>query len=147
MKRLLCLPLALVLGCAPADSAPQVQGAYAAAVPPSLTVSAAYFNLKNPSDRPLVITGVQSDRAPDTSLMITTRQGSPGAPHHSDLIGMEDVPTLTVPPRSTHRFAPGGDHVMLRGLARGLAVGENVTITLHLEGGGELSFSAEARLP
>lgn len=109
-----------------------------------------YFNVKNPTGEALVLTGVEASKGEEATLMITTRQSSDGehaGPHHTDLIGMADVHSLTVPPRRTHPFEPGGDHVMLRGLTGGLPVGEVVHVTLFLESGETLRFEAEARLP
>lgn len=141
----------LLTACAPAGGV-QVQDAWAVAAPPSSTVSAVYFTVQNPGREPLVLSGVHTDAGGRASLMVTTRQGAGGAGsgghgHHSDLLGMADVLQLTVPARRTHRFEPGGDHVMLTGLSGGLPVGETVNVTLRTAAGEELNFPATARLP
>lgn len=137
---------ALLTACAPVGD-PGIQDAWAVAAPPSATVSAVYFTLRNPTAEPLVLTGVRTDAGGRSSLMVTTRQGAGGHDHHGDLLGMADVLQITVPPRATHHFEPGGDHVMLTGLSGGLPVGATVNVTLSTAAGEELSFPVTARLP
>lgn len=146
MRTSAALLAALLTACAPAGTA-EVQGAWAVAAPPSGTVSAVYFTVNNPGHGPLVLTGVRTDAGGRSSLMITTRHGAAGHGHHGDLLGMADALQIVVPPRSTHRFEPGGDHVMLTGLPGGLPVGTPVNVVLHTDGGEELGFVATARLP
>ena len=45
----------------------------------------------------------------------------------------------------TVRFAPGGLHIMLHGLKRPLAVGDEVPVTLLIEGGGSVTALARVR--
>ena len=55
---------------------------------------------------------------------------------------MKMVAQWTVAPGETLKLAPGGKHVMLMGLKRPLKIGEPLTVTLNLAGGGTLKVNA-----
>ena len=58
---------------------------------------------------------------------------------------MEQLTELPVAPGQSLEFAPGGTHIMLLGLARMPAVGDEVRLCLQVAGGGEVCTVAEVR--
>ncbi|MEM1229432.1 MAG: copper chaperone PCu(A)C [Pseudomonadota bacterium] len=122
-------------GCAPAEPpAPAIEEARFKYPLPGKTVSAGYFNLRNPTAAPLVLTGVQADIGSSVEIHRTIRSG--------DQVRMERLTTLTVEPGSTLRFEPGSYHLMLFGLDR---LPAQTTVTLEFADGRRASgtFAAE----
>jgi periplasmic copper chaperone A len=58
---------------------------------------------------------------------------------------MERVDKIVVPPGARVELKPGGYHLMLIGLTRALAPGQDVTLTLVFEGAGPVTARAEVR--
>lgn len=52
---------------------------------------------------------------------------------------------FVVPAHGSLKLAPGGNHIMLMGLAKPIAAGENVTFTLTLADGATVPFTAPAK--
>ncbi len=96
-------------------------------VPPVSDSSAAYVTLRNTGAQPVTIVGVSSPVCRKAMM------------HRAN---MEAMPRVTVAAHGEMRFAPGGDHIMLMGLRRGLRVGERVLLLLHLGDGSEMRFNA-----
>ena len=122
----------------------------AAAQPPALTahdawiratpgaeVAAAYLTLHNSGTQPVVVSGVRSADAGAAMIHETTMVNG--------LSTMRAHQPLGIPPGATVRFAPGGLHIMLHALKRPLAAGDEVPLTLLLEGGGSLTVTARVR--
>lgn len=61
--------------------------------------------------------------------------------------GMAMLDSLLLPAGQRVVLAPGGTHVMLTGLTRGVAVGDRVPLVLHLRRGGRVSIPARAIAP
>ena len=104
-----------------------VEDAWIRAMPPSATMSAAYLELVNTGTRPLTITGVSAEGVAEASLHETRREG--------DSIRMQAVAALTVAPGARLELAPGGRHIMLMGLERGLADGDVLRLCLETDAG------------
>ena len=125
--------------------------AFTAAVPPSalsaqdawvratpgVDVAAAYLTLHNGGTEAVVVSGVSSPAA--GAAMI----------HESSLVNgqstMRAHERLRLGAGETVHFAPGGLHIMLHGLKRPLAPGDEVPLVLLLEGGGSLTVTARVR--
>jgi len=106
---------------------------------PGVDVAAAYLTLHNSGTQPLVVSGVRSAAA--AAAMI----------HESTLVNGQSTMRAHEPLRiaagETVRLAPGGLHIMLRGLTRPLAPGDAVPLTLLLEGGASVTVTAHVRAP
>ncbi len=104
---------------------------------PGVDVAAAYLTLHNSGSQPVVVTGVRSPVA--AAAMI----------HETALINgqstMRPHEPLRIAAGETVRFAPGGLHIMLHMLNRPLASGEDVPLTLLLEGGAPVTVIARVR--
>ena len=104
---------------------------------PGVDVAAAYLTLHNAGTRAVVVSGVRSPAA--AAAMI----------HESTLVDgkstMRPREPLRIAAGETVRFAPGGLHIMLHGLKRPLAVGDEVPVTLLIEGGGSVTALARVR--
>jgi hypothetical protein len=98
-----------------------------------------YFTVRNTGDAPDRLVAVASPRAARAHLHETRHEGG--------VMRMAPVEALTVPPRGALALAPGGTHVMLMGLARPLAEGETVPLTLTFERAGEITVEVVVGKP
>ncbi|ULH16298.1 copper chaperone PCu(A)C [Deinococcus sp. KNUC1210] len=106
----------------------QIAGAWIAAAPPGADELAGYLTIRNPGKAAVTLVGASSRAAAHIMPMRTTK----------DTAGresMQDAVRLSIPGGSTLVFAPGQAHLMLRGLARDLNVGEQVEIDLKFSDG------------
>ncbi len=119
----------------------EVSGAYLPK-PASPDIAAAYLTVKNNGTAPDTLIGVDSPAAAQ-ALPMTSGDGPDGAGRgqSSDPSSgvMAPLPSLVVPPHGSATFAPGGDHLMLEGLTRRLAVGQTVVVDLHFAHAGLVS--------
>ena len=63
-----------------------------------------------------------------------------------DVMRMNEIDGVDVPPGGTVELRPGGIHLMLLGLTRALVDGDEVHLTLQFESLGELSVSVPVQL-
>ena len=91
---------------------------------------AVYFDVKNDSDRNMVIRAVSVAGAASAEM------------HTKD---MQMVLQTTVAPSATTKFEPGGQHVMAMDLADTVVAGGEAEVTLTFVGGDKVSFPAEVR--
>jgi len=90
--------------------------------------AALYFTLHNGSETPAKITGVtvSVDIASDAQIHTTEMS--------DDIMRMREVKEgLVIAPNESLFFAPGGYHVMLLGLEKGLVEGSTVSLTLSFD--------------
>ena len=135
-----CLLALATVAPAPAASAQpaalSAQDAWIRATP-GIDVAAAYLTLHNSGAQPVVVNGVRTVAA--ASAMIHE------SAMHNGQATMRPHEALRIAPGETVRFAPGGLHIMLQGLKRPLAAGDEVPLELLLEGGGSLAVIAHVR--
>jgi periplasmic copper chaperone A len=105
--------------------------------PPGVDTAAVYFVLKNTSSRAVTIVGVTSPIA--AHAMIHETSVAEGQSR------MRAKERIRVEPGKSVAFAPEGLHVMLMGIAKNLAVGDKVPLTLQLDHAGELEVVALVR--
>ncbi|MDO6568950.1 copper chaperone PCu(A)C [Alteromonas sp. 1_MG-2023] len=113
-----------------------VSDGYARATFPMAKSAALYFTLSNESDKPVTLIGVtvSSDVANDAQIHTTEMK--------DDMMRMREVKEgVTVSPSESVSFAPGGYHVMLLGLEKGLSEGNAVALTLTFDDAPDLSIS------
>jgi copper(I)-binding protein len=101
---------------------------------PGADVMAVYLNLRNASPQPIIVIGVQSPVASHSMM------------HETSLVKgqsrMRMREHVVIAPGQTLSFAPGGQHIMLSGLKRPVAVGQSVPLVLLLADGGKVSVVA-----
>ena len=117
-----------------ADGVPvKVESGWLQAVPPVAEATAAYMRIRNLSQSPLKLTGASSSIAPKIELMITTRHPHDG----QEIMGMERVDTLAIPPGGILELKPGGNHLMMMGLTSHPKEGERVKLTVQFAPGDQ----------
>jgi copper(I)-binding protein len=100
--------------------------------------SAVYFTLSNTTGAADRVTGAASDAA----RMVQVHRSIMDA---DGTMRMEHQEAVDLPAGGEIGFEPGGLHVMLMELVDDLDAGEQITVTLTLEGAGELTFTAAVR--
>lgn len=101
---------------------------------PSNQTMAVYFTVHNTGDVPDTITMVQTTVAEQAMIHTTMTSGMQSR--------MAMLPVLAVPPRSTVRLEPGGSHVMLERLTRGVSAGDSIPIVVQFRRAGRVSVYA-----
>ena len=135
-------PLLSLLLVAPPATAAQpaslvLSNAWVRALPPGQPNTAAYLTVANTGAEQATIVGASAAIA-DAAQIHTTREVD-------GYQRMEQLTRLPVAPGQSLEFAPGGTHIMLLGLARMPAVGDEVRLCLQVAGGGEVCTVAEVR--
>jgi len=128
----IALTLAAILALAPGANASSVMimKAYArASTMPTAQTGAAYVSLMNHG-------------ADDKLVSVSTPAAKSAELHKSEVVDgvmkMEPVGALDVPQNGMIEMKPGGYHIMLMGLAKPLAKGEEIELTLTFEKAGEV---------
>jgi periplasmic copper chaperone A len=130
--RLLLLLLWWVSRAALADGIPiEIENAWLQAVPPVAEATAAYMRIRNLSQSPLKLIGASSPIATKIEPMITTRDERDG----QQVMGMESVANLEIPPGGVLELKPGGNHLMMTGLTSHPKEGERVKLTVRFAPG------------
>jgi copper(I)-binding protein len=140
LRRRAAIGAALALALAPAaraQGAVTVTAAWTRAAGAGAT-GVGYMTIRNPGPAADRILGARTPAARVVELHTHIRDG--------DVMRMRPVQAIDLPPGQEVRFAPGGLHLMLIGLAAPLRQGERVPVTLVLERGGEVQveLSVEA---
>ena len=114
----------------------RIENAWVRAMPPSQANTAAYMALHNGSSDALQIIGARSEIA--RVEMHTSREVD-------GMVSMEQVDQVTVAPGQTIEFAPGAMHLMLLGLKKMPAAGEQVKLCLEFNSGASVCTEAQVR--
>jgi copper(I)-binding protein len=102
------------------------------------TLTAGYFTITNTGAAADTLLGVTSPAA--SSAMVHLSTTSPDG-----MTAMLPAPRVDVPAGGTVRFEPGGYHVMLEGVAAGLASGATIELDLQFEHAGRVAVQASIR--
>ena len=105
----------------------EIDGAYARASIPNVPNSAAFFVIKNNSDKDIAITSANSDIAQKNELHTHIKENK--------MIKMMKIEKLVVPAKSSLELKSGGDHVMLMGLKKELKAGDEISLELSFSDG------------
>ena len=105
----------------------EIDGAYARASIPNVPNSAAFFVIKNNSDKDIAITGANSDIAEKNELHTHIKE--------NQMLKMMKIEKLVVPAKSSLELKSGGDHVMLIGLKKELKAGDEISLELSFSDG------------
>ncbi|WP_175836140.1 copper chaperone PCu(A)C [Burkholderia multivorans] len=101
--------------------------------------SGGFFNVKNSSDNPIDLTGVDSDAFGMAMLHQTQSNGSTST--------MVMVDKATVPASGTLSFAPGGYHLMLEKPTHPLKVGTKLPLTFTFGDGEKITAQCTVKAP
>ncbi|MFD5561840.1 MULTISPECIES: copper chaperone PCu(A)C [Kitasatospora] len=147
------ISLSALVACGSGDSSSSAKASPSAAV----TADAAPLTVKDPwvkaSDTEM--TGVFATLVNTTGAKVTVVSGTSTVSAKTELHEVADVdgkPTMrqkaggfVIPANASHELKPGSDHVMLMGLTKAVKPGDEVTVTLTLDDGRTLKFTAVAK--
>lgn len=105
----------------------EIDGAYAMASIPNVPNSAAFFVIKNNSDKDIAITSANSDIAEKNELHTHIKE--------NQMLKMMKIEKLVVPAKSSLELKSGGEHVMLMGLKKELKAGDEINLELSFSDG------------
>ena len=115
----------------------EIKGAYARASIPNVPNSAAFFVIKNNSDKDIAITSANSDIAEKNELHTHIKE--------NQMMKMMKIEKLVVPAKSSLELKSGGDHVMLMGLKKELKVGDEISLELSFSDGDKKSIKVPVK--
>jgi len=135
--------LAALLAAAPGAAAPAsgaaapaVEGAWVRLPAIAGRPAAGYFTIKG-GPQPDALIAAASAKAQRIEMHSTSMAGG--------VMRMRAEQAMPIPANGTLSFAPGGNHLMLFGLAAGLKPGDRLPITLSFQSGAKTNTSAELR--
>ncbi|MDT7857820.1 copper chaperone PCu(A)C [Rubrivirga sp. S365] len=105
---------------------------------PAGGVSAVFFRLENGTATPDTLVAARTDAASRVQVHETTESAD-------GLRGMREADRVAVPAGGAVAFEPGGLHVMLLDLRRGLAEGDTVDLALDFAEGQTLALRVPVR--
>ncbi|WP_416307688.1 copper chaperone PCu(A)C [Neptunicella sp. SCSIO 80796] len=108
-------------------------------LPPGVPNTSAYFKIENTGKTDRIIVAAQSDVAGKVELHAHMM--------HNDMMRMMQQENVIIPAGETVMFEPGGLHLMLFDLKQPLKLDQDVKLTLSLQDGETLSFSAKVNKP
>ena len=115
----------------------EIDGAYARASIPNVPNSAAFFVIKNNSDKDIAITSANSDIAQKNELHTHIKENK--------MMKMMKIEKLVVPAKSSLELKSGGDHVMLMGLKKELKAGDEISLELSFSDGDKKSIKVPVK--
>ena len=115
----------------------EIDGAYARASIPNVPNSAAFFVIKNNSDKDIAITSANSDIAKKNELHTHIKENK--------MMKMMKIEKLVVPAKSSLELKSGGDHVMLMGLKKELKAGDEINLELSFSDGDKKSIKVPVK--
>ena len=115
----------------------EIDGAYARASIPNVPNSAAFFVIKNNSDKDIAITSANSDAAQKNELHTHIKENK--------MMKMMKIEKLVVPAKSSLELKSGGDHVMLMGLKKELKAGDEISLELSFSDGDKKSIKVPVK--
>ena len=115
----------------------EIDGAYARASIPNVPNSAAFFVIKNNSDKDIAITSANSDIAEKNELHTHIKE--------NQMLKMMKIEKLVVPAKSSLELKSGGDHIMLMGLKKELKVGDEINLELSFSDGDKKSIKVPVK--
>ena len=114
-----------------------IDNAWVRAMPPSQPNTAAYLTVRNEGEISLRIVAASSD--PQAAVEIHTSREVDG------MVSMQRLEGVTLKPGQSVEFAPGGMHLMMMGLNKMPAPGEQVKLCLQFDSGTSVCADAEVR--
>lgn len=137
---------------AASDQAVTVTGPWARVTAAEAKTSAAYMTIASKDGDVLTKASVPTSIAGMAQLHETTTSGeSMDSMDEMDddsmtaMKGMKEVAKIDIPAGGSVQLKPGGYHIMLMELAKPIAAGDTVPVTLTFEKAGEVTVDAVAR--
>ena len=115
----------------------EIEGAYARASIPNVPNSAAFFVIKNNSDKDIAITSANSDVAEKNELHTHIKENK--------MMKMMKIEKLVVPAKSSLELKSGGDHIMLMGIKKELKAGDEISLELSFSDGDKKSIKVPVK--
>lgn len=132
----LLLPLAVPTLAAQSPTV-AARDAFAFETPAGRKVTAVFVTLENRGSTLRTVVSGTTEVADTLELHEMKRDGG--------MMQMSPVKSIDVPAGGTAELRPGGLHLMLFGVRRPLVAGDSIAVTLTLDDGTRLPFSAEVR--
>lgn len=114
-----------------------VDGAYINVPIPGTKNTAAFFTLRNQSDKAISLVAVETDIAGRTELHSHTQKDG--------MMQMRREEQVVIPAKSSVAFASGSYHVMLFDLQRSIQTGEELQLLLTFNDGKKLLATAKVK--
>ena len=115
----------------------QIEAGWVRAVPPQLTLTAAYLQLKNLTQQKLILVGASTPAFARVEMHQTIFE--------DNMVRMVPVEKLVISPQEIVRFKPKALHFMLIDRQQSLQVGDTITLTLQFEGNKTQSVKLEVK--
>ncbi len=135
---------AMLAGCGGDPAVFGASGAWARPTPAGATNGVIYLELSSDVRDALVAANVPTDIAQRAELHTSDAAGAGGHQHgavSSGIVTMEQVAEVVIEAGATVEFRPGGNHIMLVGLADPLERGDTFTATLRFSSGRTLDVA------
>jgi len=100
--------------------------------------SAVYMTILNPTSKDDTLLSATCDEAEMTEIHMSMMDAS-------GTTRMEKQETVSMPAHSRIEFQPGGLHIMLMGVKKNLRPSEQITIHLHFQKAGKITFSVPVK--
>ena len=138
LRILMALMLGLVALSASAENVDiQALDPWVQAAPPNAKVLAAYMEIKNSGGKPRILISVSSPAFDEVGIHQSMM--------HGNMVHMEHLNELAIPPRASQVLKPGGLHLMLTGAKKPLNIGDQVPMTLTFQSGEKIEVKAIVR--
>lgn len=105
----------------------RVENAWVKLAPPGARANAAYVQLYNNGDAPVIIQSLSANCCAELMLHNTR--------YENDKAIMEHLDQLTIPAHTEVKLAPGGLHIMLLRASKPLQLGEQIELQLQFANG------------
>ncbi len=115
-----------------------IENQWVRAVPPTAHNTALFMVIKNVGDEPDILIGVKTDISKMVSIHKTENENG--------VMKMVHIKKLPIPAGGIVELKPGGYHIMIMGLKRGIKAGENVKFTLIFEKSGKIVIKAPVKM-
>lgn len=138
LNMLIALSLGLVAPTASADNGEiQILDPWVQAAPPNVKVLAAYLEIKNNGGKPRILVDVSSPSFDQVGIHRSVM--------HGDMVHMEHLKELAIPPHDSVTLKPGGLHLMMMDAKNPLHAGDSVPMTLTFKNGDKVAVQATVR--
>lgn len=137
LKIFFMLSLGVAAQSASAADDLQIQNPWVQAAPPNVKVMAAYLEISNNGKEPQILTSVSSTAFDHAGIHRSVM--------HGDMVHMEHLKELLIPPHAAVVLKPGGLHFMLTGPREKLHVGDQVPIILTFKSSKQIALAAVVR--
>lgn len=138
LRAMVALMLGVVAFSASADGGDiKVLDPWVQAAPPNVKVLAAYMEIKNDGGNPRILINASSPAFEQVGIHRSMM--------HGNMVHMEELKELNIPPHASEVLKPGGLHIMLTGAKKPLNIGDQVPMTLTFRGGEKIEVKAIVR--